>query len=83
MHALDRPGTLLPAYALVDRIGLVSSKEVVEAANGTVRRIAEQCFGWNMTLDEMREFIRATDAHPRLAFGQASRHERHALRQRV
>lgn len=81
-HALERPETVLPAYALVNRIGLRSSKEVYDAANQTVQRVIDQYFGRNMTVDELHALVR-TMPNPLQAFTEASRHELHSLSKQV
>jgi hypothetical protein len=43
-HTLERPETVLPAYALLNRIRLTSSDAVLAAAEQTVKNIAEQYF---------------------------------------
>jgi hypothetical protein len=80
--SLDRPETVMPAYALLYRIRLTSSNAVVDAADGTVRQIAEQYFARNMTVDELRERARSAASNPLQAFSDACRHELGALRER-
>lgn len=79
-HTLESPETMMPAYALLYRIRLTSSQPVVHAAERTVRKIAEQYFARNMTVDELREHARSTDANPLEAFSDACRLELKALR---
>ena len=43
-HTLERPETVLPSYALLNRIRLTSSDAVLAAAEQTIKNIAEQYF---------------------------------------
>lgn len=82
-HALDRPETLLHAYALLNRIRLTASGPVLAEAERLLRVITEQYFASNLTVDEMARIARSTDADPLKAFGEACRAEIAALRERV
>jgi hypothetical protein len=79
-HELERPETVLPAYALLNRIKLTSSNDVCAAADRTVRRISEQYFARNMSLNELRELARSAEANPLAAFSEACRSELELLR---
>jgi hypothetical protein len=48
-----------------------------------LRRIAEQYFSRNLTLEEMRELTRSKDADPLKSFGEACRVELKSMRARV
>ena len=74
-HALEEPEKLLPVWALVNRIRLSSSKSVLAEAENVMRRITEQYFSPNLSLDEMRELARSQSADPLEAFGAACRAE--------
>jgi hypothetical protein len=52
-HGLDKPETMLSAYALLNRIRLSSSDAVLAQAENVVRRIAEQYFSPNISLEEI------------------------------
>jgi hypothetical protein len=54
-HTLEHPETVLPAYALLNRIRLTSSDAVLAAAEQTVKNIAEQYFAPNMSVEDMRD----------------------------
>lgn len=82
-HTLDHPDTVLPAYALVNRIRLCASPEVLAEAEHLLRRITEQYFAKNATVAELRELTRSEDADPMKAFGEACRAELKALRARL
>ena len=61
-HALDKPETLLPLYALTNRIRLAASPPVLAAAERLLRQITDQYFSRNLTLEEMRALAHSEDA---------------------
>jgi hypothetical protein len=79
-HALDRPETLLLAYALVNRIRLCASPPVLAEAERLMVRITDQYFDSNRTVDELRRVARSIDADPLRPFGEACRKELGAMR---
>lgn len=79
-HTLDKPETLLPAYELINRIRLSGSKAVLAEAEQLLRRITEQYFSGNLTVEEMRELASLEDADPLKAFGEACRAELKSMR---
>ena len=82
-HTLDKPETLLPVYALTNRIRLAASPPVLAAAERLLRRITDQYFSRNLTLDEMHALAQSEDADPLRAFGEACRAELKAMQARV
>ena len=82
-HTLDKPDTLLPLYALINRIRLSASQPVLAEAEQLLRRITEQYFSSNLTLEEMVELTRSEVADPLKSFGEACRAELKAIRARV
>ena len=74
-HTLEKPQTLLPAYALLNRIRLCASRAVVAEAEQLVMRITDQYFSRNRTVEELRQLAHAQDADPLKAFGEACRAE--------
>jgi hypothetical protein len=82
-HTLDDPDTLLPLYELTNRIRLSASPPVLAAADALLRRITEQYFSRNLTLDEMHALARSEDGDPLKSFGEACRVELKAMRARV
>ena len=58
-HGLDKPETMLSAYALLNRIRLSSSDAVLAQAENVVRRIAEQYFSPNISLEEIGAVTRS------------------------
>ncbi len=82
-HTLDKPDTLLPLYALINRIRLCASQPVLAEAEHLLTRIAEQYFSRNLTLEEMRALTRARGADPLISFGEACRVELRSMRTRI
>jgi len=82
-HTLEKPETLLPAYALINRIRLCASKDVLAAAQRLLDRITEQYFSKNLSLHELRELPRSSEADPLRDFGEACRVELKSIRARV
>lgn len=54
-RTLDNPSVLVQVYALVNRIRLTSSDEVVSAAEKTMRAIVDLYFQPKMSVAELRE----------------------------
>jgi len=82
-HSLEQPETLLPAYALLNRIRLTASAEVLAEAERLLLRITDQYFASNVTVAEMGRIARSVDADPLKAFGEVCRVELKAIRARV
>ena len=78
-NTLDRPETLLPAYALLNRIRLKASDTVLKEADHILKWITEQYFAPNLTIEEMRVLLRSGDADPLKQFGEACRAELKSL----
>ena len=79
-RTLDKPGTLLQVYALLNRIRLCASDAVLTQAERTLHFIAEQYFSPNLSVEEVRNLIRSGDQDPLKAFGEACRRELRAMR---
>ena len=79
-HTLEKPETLLPAYALINRIRLTASRPVLEEAEKLLRHITEQYFLTNMTVEEMRRIALEEGADPLKLFGEACRRELSSMR---
>jgi hypothetical protein len=79
-HHLEKPETLLNAYALLNRIRLCASDAVLSEAERTVHSIAEQYFSPNLSVEEVRNLIRSRDQDPLKPFGEACRRELRAMR---
>ena len=82
-RTLDNPETLMNAYALLNRVRLSASPAVLREAEGLLRRVTEQYFSRNLTVEEMREIARSEDADPLKAFGEACRQEFASLSARL
>ena len=79
-HSLEKPETLLPAYALLNRIRLCASTEVLAEAENVLRRVTEQYFAKNLPMEQIRQFAFSRHGDPLEAFGQACRAELEAMR---
>ena len=82
-HTLDKPDTLLPLYALINRLRLSASQPVLAEAEQLLARITEQYFSRPLTLEEMRALTRSRDADPLKSFGEACRVELKSMRARL
>ena len=80
IHTLDQPDKLLPIYALINRIRLCSSPAVLAEAEHLLRRITEQYFAKNLTVEDLRELAGSEEADPLRAFGEACRAELKSIR---
>jgi hypothetical protein len=75
-HVLEGPEKLLPAYALLNRIRLSASEEVLTEAERILRWITEQYFSPNLSIEEMRALVRSeSGVDPLKLFGEACRDE--------
>jgi len=83
LHTLERPETVLPIYALINRIRLVASPPVLAQAEGLVARITDQYFSRNLTVEELRQMARFDDADPLRTFGETCRAELQAMRRQA
>jgi hypothetical protein len=68
------------AYALVNRIRLSASEPVLAQAEAVLKRIAEQYFSPNVSIEEFRTIALSREADPLKSFGEACRAELKALR---
>jgi hypothetical protein len=82
-HTLEKPETLVGGYALLNRIRLCASPAVLEQAERLLRRITEQYFCKNLSLENVHEILRSDDPDPLHAFGEACRAELGAMRARL
>jgi hypothetical protein len=79
-HELEKPETLLPVFALINRIRLCSSRKVLAEAERVLGRITDQYFARNLTVEELRKLAHTEQADPLSAFGEACRAELKSLR---
>src|SRR5215468_1260787 len=83
-RTLDKPETLLPAYELLNRIRLCASDAVLAAAEEILKRITEQYFSPNLSVEEIRALVRSgADADPLKSFGETCRAELKSMRAAV
>jgi hypothetical protein len=79
-HNLEKPETLLPVFALINRIRLCASRKVLAEAERLLGRLTDQYFAKNLTVEELRKLAHTGEADPLSAFGEACRAELKALR---
>jgi hypothetical protein len=79
-HNLDKPETLLPVFALINRIRLCASRKVLAEAERLLGRLSDQYFAKNLTVEELRKLAHAGEADPLRDFGEACRAELKSLR---
>jgi hypothetical protein len=82
-HTLEQPEKLLPIYAQINRIRLCASQPVLIEAEHVLRRITEQYFLKNLTIEELTRLARSEDADPLKEFGEACRAEIKSMRTRA
>ena len=75
MHTLEKPETLLPVYALLNRIRLCAGPTVLGEAEKLMSRITDQYFAKNLDLEQMRALATAGDGDPLKDFSEACRVE--------
>jgi hypothetical protein len=80
LHTLENPETLLPVYALINRIRLSASPAVLAEVERLVARITDQYFSSNLTVDELRQLARSDGADPLRTFGEVCRAELESMR---
>jgi hypothetical protein len=75
-HNLESPDTFLSAYALVNRMRLVSTDAVLEAAESALEEIFERYREPNLPVEKIRELSSIKSLHdPLKAFSEACRNE--------
>ena len=79
-HNLEKPETLLPVFALINRIRLCASRRVLTEAEHLLGRITDHYFEKNLTVEQLRELSHTEHADPLSAFGEACRAELKSLR---
>src|SRR5215831_20723799 len=67
--------SLCPAYELIGRIRLSSSDTVLAEAENVLKRITEQYFSPNLSVEEARALVESDTADPLKSFGEACRAE--------
>jgi len=79
-HNLEKPESLLPVFALINRVRLCASREVLAEAERVLTRLTDQYFAKNLTVEELRELTHTEQADPLRDFGEACRAELKSLR---
>jgi hypothetical protein len=80
-HTLDSPTTLIHAYALLNRIRLMSSDAVVGTAEQTLDEIIDQYSQPNLTIEEVRMNLdRKRRVDPLKSFSESCRNELRQLK---
>lgn len=79
-HGIELPEKMWSAYALLNRIRLSASKPVLAEAEAVLKRIAEQYFSPNVSIEDFRTIALSREADPLRSFGEACRAELKALR---
>ena len=80
-HSLENPATLVPLYALLSRIRLGSSTEVIESGERLIAIILKIYFEPNLTPDEIQSAANRHSDHL-LKFSETCRRELEALAKR-
>jgi hypothetical protein len=78
-HQMEKASGLMTIYALHNRIRLNSSKEVIEAADHTIKNIILAYKRPNLTVDEIRDGAYLNIEDPLKEFGEACRSELNKL----
>jgi hypothetical protein len=79
-HGIEKPEQIWSAYALLNRIRLSASAAVLAQAEAVLKRIAEQYFSPNVSLEEFRAIALSQEGDPLKSFGEACRTELRKLR---
>jgi hypothetical protein len=74
-HQTEDPAVIVGLYSAVERMRLVSSREVIHAAEELVREVAKAYESPNLTFEQLREKRRAGIRDPLKDFGEACRME--------
>src|SRR5512133_1566716 len=76
VRTLEKPEAMLPVYALLNRIRLSASEAVLAEAEQMLKRITEQYFSPNLSVQALRDLVRSgSDTDPLKPFGEACRVE--------
>jgi len=78
-HGLDKPETLLPVYALLNRVRLTASPPVLRMAESLLARITDQYFASNLTVEQLRALPHSDQVDPLKEFGEVCRDELKAI----
>jgi hypothetical protein len=82
-HKLDDPERLYSLYAVLNRIRLVASDEVLAAADRTATQIIERFFRPNVSFEEMQQLVLTRPNDPLKEFSEVCRVELCALQRSI
>ena len=82
-HKLDDPERLYSLYAVLNRIRLVASDEVLAAADRTSTQIVERFFRPNLSSEEMRQLVLTRPNDPLKEFSEVCRLELRTLQRSI
>jgi hypothetical protein len=82
-HNFQDPNQLIPTYALVSRIRLSSSKEVLASAEQVIQLIMSTYSGPNLTPDEIRSTVAKREEDPLREFSNICRAELEAMQKQL
>ena len=82
-HKLDDPERLYSLYAVLNRIRLVASDEVLAAADRTSTQIIERFFQPNLSSEEMRQLVLTRPDDPLKEFSEVCRLELRTLQRSI
>jgi hypothetical protein len=82
-HKLDDPERFYSLYAVLNRIRLVASDEVLAVADRTATRIIEQYFRPNLSPEEVRQLMLTRPDDPLKDFGEVCRLELRRLQSSI
>jgi hypothetical protein len=76
VHAFEKPETMLPVYALLNRIRVIASDTVLLEAEQLLKRVTQQYFSANLSAEELYALVNSgSDVDPLKPFGKACRAE--------
>jgi hypothetical protein len=79
VHNQVEISALVSVYALISRMRVISSPEIVEKADKVIRIIVDTYFSPNKTFSELRDMMGSDALDPLRAFSEACREEMGAL----
>jgi len=82
-HALEKPETFVPIFALINRIRLCATQPVLTEAERLVLRITEQYFSNNLSVQDLRQLVGSGEVDALKAFGEACRAELNSVQARL
>jgi hypothetical protein len=82
-HTLDKAEKLLPIYELLNRIRLCASDAVLAEAEEILKRMTEQYYSPNLSVEEIRMLVQSHGPDPLKSFGEACRVELKSIRAAV